>query len=253
MLSPRMLARNSVKQPKEQERRFIDILEQQIADFPSGRLAETESPDFVVTTSNGKIGIEVTKIHRQATSNRLKREESEQEKIANEAVRIFETMNSVALEVKIHFSADNEFNKRNRRRLATAIASLVNAYAPTEDGPCVLQNNWTNPETFPYEIDAIGIYRLASLKRNFWSVASAGFVQEDFVAEMQIVIAKKDALIASYQTCSEYWLLIAAEGNRASTFFCPSRTTLEHRYCSAFQRIFFLEAFTKKVSELELF
>src|SRR6266536_1152581 len=94
-------------------------------------------------------------------------------------------------------------------------------------------------------------YRLASLKRNFWSVASAGFVQEDFVAEMQVVIAKKDALIASYQTCSEYWLLIAAEGNRASTFFCPSRTTLEHRYCSAFQRIFFLEAFTKKVSELE--
>src|SRR6266487_4758744 len=157
MLSPRMLARNSVKQPKEQERRFIDILKQQIADFPSGRLAETESPDFVVTTSNGKIGIEVTKIHRQATSNRLKREESEQEKIANEAVRIFETKNSVALEVKIHFSADNEFNKRNRRRLATAIASLVNAYAPTEDGPCVLQNNWTNPETFPYEIDSIGI------------------------------------------------------------------------------------------------
>jgi hypothetical protein len=125
----------------------------------------------------------VTKIYRQATSSRSKREESEQEKIANEAVRIFETMNSVALEVKIHFSADNEFNKRNRRRFATAIASLVNAYAPTEDGPCVLQNDWANPEMFPYEVDSIGIYRLASLKRNIWSVASAGFVQEDFVAE----------------------------------------------------------------------
>ncbi|OLB00280.1 MAG: hypothetical protein AUH08_09070 [Verrucomicrobia bacterium 13_2_20CM_54_12] len=252
MPSRKIVGRGRVEQLKEHERRFLDILEPQIVGFPSGRLVQTEAPDFIVTALKRKIGIEVTKIQQQSGSNRSRRQESEQEKIANEAVRIFETQNSVALEVKIRFSANGEFNKRNRNYFATAIAILVNAYLPIEDGPRVLHNDWSDPEMFPYELDSIGIYRLASLKRNFWSVSSAGFVQEDFVAEMQAVISKKDALIPSYQSCSEYWLLIVSEGNSASTFFRPSRETLDHQYRSVFQRIFFLEAFTKKVSELKV-
>lgn len=93
---------------------------------------------------------------------------------------------------------------------------------PKVDGPCVLENDWTNPDAFPYEINSIGLYRLATLRCNFWSVPSAGFVQEDFVSQMQAIIAKKDRLLTRYQACSEYWLLIVAEGNNASTFFYPS-------------------------------
>jgi hypothetical protein len=241
-----------MKQSKQQEHRFVGILRQRIPDFPSGRLVETESPDFVIITRNGKVGVEVTKIHQQTASNRLRRQESEQEKIANEAVQIFETKSSIPLEVEIHFSANSVFNKRNRSRLAMAIANLINAYLPSEAGPLVSRNDWSDQEAFPYEVDSISIYRLAGLKQNFWSVPSAGLVQENFVAEMQAVITKKDTLITKYQICSEYWLLIVAEGNSASTFFHPSSPTVEHRYTSAFKRIFFLEAFTRKLWELRI-
>ena len=241
-----------MKQRKEQEHRFVSILRHQIPDFPSGLLVENESPDFIIATQNGKIGLEVTEIHQHAGSNQLRRQEAEQKKIADQAVRIFETKSSTRMEVKIHFSANSEFNKQNRSRFATAIADLVSANLPNEDGPLVLQNNWSNPEVFPYEVDSLSIYRLGGLKKNFWSVPSAGFFQEDFIAEMQAVIAKKEAVIAGYQRCFEHWLLIVAKGNSASTFFHPSSKTLEHRYCSAFQRIFFLEAFTRKLWELKL-
>src|SRR3989440_10148356 len=138
MPSRKIVGRGRVEQLKEHERRFLDILEPQIVGFPSGRLVQTEAPDFIVTALKRKGGIEVTKIQQQSGSNRSRRQESEQEKIANEAVRIFETQNSVALEVKIRFSANGEFNKRNRNYFATAIAILVNAYLPIEDGPRVL-------------------------------------------------------------------------------------------------------------------
>jgi hypothetical protein len=241
-----------MKQVKQEEYRFLTILKQQMPGFPSGHWIETESPDLIITARNGRIGIEVTKIHRHSASNPLRRQESEQKKIVSEAVRSFESENSIPLEVKIHFSANSEFNKASRRRLATAIANLVDAHVPKVDGPCTLENDWTNPDVFPYEVDSISLFRLATLRCNFWSVPSAGFVQEDFGSEMQTIIAKKDALLTGYQACSEYWLLIAAEGNSASTFFHPSPTTVVHKYCSAFKRIFFLEAFTRKLWELKL-
>jgi hypothetical protein len=48
------------------------------------------------------------------------------------------------------------------------------------------------------------------------------------------------------------WLLIVAEGNSASTFFDRSTKTLQHSYRSSFDRIFFLEAFRRKVWELNV-
>jgi hypothetical protein len=215
MLSPRMHARDSVKHSKEHERRFVAILEQQIADFPSGRLAETESPDFVVTTSNGKIGIEVTKIHRQATSNRLKREESEQEKIANEAVRIFETMNSVALEVKIHFSANNEFNKRNRRQFATAIASEFEAQL------------------------LVGC--LGRLRPRRFCRGNASRDREERRAHRQLSNLLRILATDRRRRKQSFNILLSVSDDVGAPVLLSLSTN------------FFLEAFTKKVSELKLF
>src|SRR5256885_2255646 len=111
MACRKILVRERVQQLKEQELRFVRILEAQVGGFPSNRLLPTEAPDFVVAMPNGKIGIEVTTLHQQSTPSRSRGRESEQEKIANEAVRIFEIQNSATLEVKIHFSANGEFSK----------------------------------------------------------------------------------------------------------------------------------------------
>jgi hypothetical protein len=46
---------------KDEERRFVEILAKELNAFPPGELIDSESPDFLVATSEGVIGIEVTK------------------------------------------------------------------------------------------------------------------------------------------------------------------------------------------------
>lgn len=48
---------------KTEERHFVEILAEKLGDFPPGNLIDSESPDFLVATPEGVIGIEVTKIH----------------------------------------------------------------------------------------------------------------------------------------------------------------------------------------------
>lgn len=237
---------------RDEEWRFAQILFGQLPSLPSGNLVPTDRPDLMVHRSDGNIGIEVTTLYHKAASQSLKRQESEQQAVVNEALKIFEEQSNAWLHVSVHFGAHTEFNKRNRKQFAKAIANLVLVHAPIQDGPRFLQNHWNDPQGFPYEIDLIDIYRLKVQKRNHWIVPSGGFVQEDFIPELQERITKKDALIGGYHRCAEYWLLIVGQNNSASTFFDPSAATLGHRYTSKFDRVFFLEAFRRKVSELNL-
>ena len=218
--------------------------------FPPGKLIDSESPDFLVATSEGVIGIEVTKIHH---ANEPRQQESECRSLVDAACRLYVNESTIPLEVKFHFGSSTQFNKRNREKFARILANLVITNIPRPDSRISLDNNWENPGFFPYKIAGLSIIRLSALPKNFWSVPSAGFFQEDFAPKIEAIIATKEHAIRTYETdCIEAWLLIAAEGNSASTFFDPSKKTLQHSYRSSFDRIFLIEAFRRKVWELNV-
>jgi hypothetical protein len=235
---------------KDEERRFVEILAKELDAFPPVKLTDSESPDFLVVTSEGVIGIEVTKIHH---ANEPRRQESESRSLVHAACRLYARESTVPLEVKVHFGGSTQFNKRNRDKFARILAKLVFANIPQPDSWIDLENNWENPSCFPYEIAGLSIIRLSAFRRNFWSVPCAGFFQEDFAPKIEAIITTKEHAISTYGTdCIRRWLLIVAEGNSASTFFDPSTKTLQHSYRSSFDRIFFLEAFRRKVWELNV-
>lgn len=235
---------------KGEERRFVEILAKELDAFSPGKLIDSESPDFLAATSEGVLGIEVTKIHH---ANEPRQQESECRSLVDAACRLYESESTIPLEVKVHFGGSTQFKKRNRDKFARILANLVLTNIPRPDSLISLDNNWENPSFFPYEIAGLSIIRLSAFRRNFWSVPSAGFFQEDFAPKIEAIIATKEHAIRTYKTdCIERWLLIAAEGNSASTFFDPSKKTLQHSYRSSFDRIFFLEAFRRKVWELNV-
>ncbi|SRR6266487_2178616 len=235
---------------KNEERRFVEILAKELDAFSSDKLVDSESPDFLVATSGGVIGIEVTKIHH---ANEPRQQESECRSLVDAACRLYESERSIPLEVKVHFGGSPQFNKRNRGKFARILANLVLTNIPQLDSWIRLENNWENPSFFPYEIVGLSVIRLSAFRRNFWSVPSAGFFQEDFALKIEAIIATKEHAISTYRTdCMGRWLLIAAEGNSASTFFHPSTKTLQYSYRSSFDRIFFLEAFRRRVWELNV-
>ena len=235
---------------KDEERLFVEILAKELDAFPPGKLVDSESPDFLVATSEGVIGIEVTKIHH---ANEPRQQESECRSLVNTACRLYESESTIPLEVKVHLGGSTQFKKRNRDKFARILANLVLTNIPRPDSWISLENNWKNPNFFPYEIEGLSIIRLSAFRRNFWSVPSAGFFQENFAPKIEAIIAIKEHAISNYGTeCIRRWLLIVAEGNSASTFFDPSTKTLQHSYRSSFDRIFFLEAFRRQVWELNV-
>ncbi len=235
---------------KAEERRFVEILAEKLDAFPPGKLIDSESPDFLVAGPEGVIGIEVTKIHH---ADERRQQESEFRSLVDAACRLYESENAIPLEVKVHFGGNTQFNKRNRDKFARILANLVLTNIPQPDSWIPLENNWENPGFFPYEILGLSIIRLSAFRRNFWSVPSAGFFQEEFAPKIEAIITTKEHAISTYRTdCTGRWLLVVAEGNSASTFFDPSTKTLQHSYSSSFDRIFLVEAFRRKVWELKV-
>jgi hypothetical protein len=236
---------------KDQERRFVEILRDQLPSFPTGDLIDSESPDFIIAARQGAIGVEVTRIHKANMFAKSRRAESERRRLVAEALNMYERKNAIPLEVKVHFASDAEFNKRNRKHFALQLANLVMSHTPQPDSCIAVENNCENPSLFPYEIDSVSICRFSAVQANSWSAPSAGWVQEDFIPGMEARIAEKEEDVRDYnRDCIAYWLLIVAEGNSASTFFLPSLSTIRHTYDSSFDRVFFLEASRRRAWEL---
>jgi hypothetical protein len=240
------------KQNKARERRFVELFKSAYKGFPAGTILADENqerPDIVVTTSQGKIGIEITALY----NDKLKRAESECEKAVLESRRIYEKHNLPKLYVSVHIGGENSFNRKNRSKFAAVIAKLVAANVPSVDRYVALENDFNNPLQFPYEIDSIYIYRHSWPEENRWSAPSAGLYREHFVDELQSVISEKDSKLCGYaRDCKEQWLLIVAENSSPSTFFDPSQRTTNHCYKSSFDKVFLLELFKVKLFELKL-
>jgi hypothetical protein len=240
------------KENKARERRFVELFKEAYFNFPEGEIVADEGqerPDVVVVSSQGKIGIEITSLY----DSKLKRTESECEKAVLEARRIYEKQNLPKLHVSVHIGGESSFNRTNRKGFAATIANLVAANVPPPGKYAAVENDFNDPKRFPYEIDSIYIYQYSWPDENNWTAPSAGFYREHFVEELQRVISEKDSKLKGYMPgCKEQWLLVVAENSSPSTFFDPSEETVNHRYKSAFHKVFVMELFKVKVFELKL-
>jgi hypothetical protein len=144
---------------KDKERRFVEILAKELGAFPPSKLIDSESPDFLVATSKGVLGIEATKIHH---ANEPRQQESECRSLVDAACRLCENESTIPLEVKVHFGGSTQFNQRNRGKFASILANLVLTNIPRPDSWISLENNWENPSFFPYEIAGLSIIRLSA-------------------------------------------------------------------------------------------
>ena len=235
---------------KERELWWLDTVRTKLSDFPSGIVCISERPDFIINSSAGLVGIELTRIH-QKSANTSRAQESERQKLADKASLIFEQLSPIKLHVSIHIGGYTAFSNRNIEEYADKVVQLVIANMPIEGSWKILRNPYNDRNIFPYEFSNISIARNAAFTRNLWTLPSGGFVQEDFVPELKEVIAAKDKLLRRYhKDCVTHWLVIVAENNSPSTLLEPSEATLTHIYCSGFNRIIVLDALRQKVHNL---
>lgn len=241
---------------KEKERYQLELFRSLCDDFPKGEISDGEKPDFIIDKSGSKIGIEVTRIYLKPPKNNnpLQLQESECQQLVAESQKIYEEMNLPKIDLRVLFSSDIHFSKKNRKVYANTLAKLVALNLPAHNSVKHIENDHESPNLFSSEIDTISIARFSNLKHNFWTTLEAGYVQEDFHHDLQVVINEKNTLLCTYDpSCNSHWLLIVAEWSHPSSFFDPSEQMLKESYKSGFDKIFFLNLFDQKINQLKIY
>jgi hypothetical protein len=154
------------------------------------------------------------------------------------------------LDVAVHFSDRLAVRKPDRDVAAQSLVALVSENIPG-DGESVTIELWRQRRVSLPEVRLVRIFRASVLTKHHWSVPDSGWVQQDFVQELQEAMDEKNLRHATYRRrCDECWLLITASGGRPSGLFQPSFETRTHLYRSLFAKTFFMEVFGENLVEL---
>ena len=234
------------------EMRLVAQMRQKLGGVPLGDVEPADEPDVCVTTGRHRTGIEVTELHqhRKPGEGPRRLQESERSGIVWRAQALAEASGMPVVDVAIHFNDSVPIAKSDRDTLASGLVGLVSENIPVIGGSVVLELWRQRGNRLPW-IRTVRLFRAEVLTKHHWAVPDSGWVQMDFVPELQEAIDEKNARHARYrQHCDECWLLIVASGGRPSGLFEPSDATRSHVYRSSFTRTFFMEAFSGMLVEL---
>ena len=191
---------------KRIERRFLETAELAYGGFPKGIITECERPDFIVTTSKTRIGIEVTRL----VQSRPSAVESFRNEVVELAQEFYQKTSTIPLDVTVCFSS-RPVGKQDKRHLAHGLAEFARtnnsakgasiSHFP-EDDPAVC---------FPTGV--VGITLAVPLRGiGHWLAVAVGQTPVFDRACVATTIAEKHALAAHYKDrVDEVWLLLVAE------------------------------------------
>ena len=151
------------------------------------------------------------------------------------------------LHVAIIFA--NGISKKRENLVTQELFKIVKNNYSTQQGNLHIKNDIV--KDLPNEFHSILISSIIDSKRHFWIPVEASFVVTNFSDELQHVIEKKaDKLDEYLEKCDKCWLVITALGNNCSSFYEYSKEMEKVSYDSPFEKVFFMEAFTKNLKEM---
>jgi hypothetical protein len=246
-------------QKKDRERYQLERFRTVFPMFPAGTIIDGKDngsePDFFVKAGESLVlGVELTELYRTPEPNQQPRQAGEniRKQIVDRACSIHQGHSGPALDVSVHFSMNQGWDKKRVPWLASKLAQLVFNNPPAEGQKRWLQNPWLNPTHFPYEIDSIDIRRYDWITKPHWSSPDVDCIPQLSKDDLQTVIDRKNDRISSYRQkgAEEVWLLII-HGLALSSMFDSNHDPLDHEYRSEFSRTFFFNWFGQTYSEIK--
>ena len=197
---------------KQVERAYLELARAWYAAFPSGTLVESEAPDFLVPTSEGQLGFEVTQLFQRPSNSAFapRQVESFREWVIRRAEEIYSLSGNPPVDVNAYFSV-RPAEKQRKEQLAQAFSEFVRANYP-EDGKVLNFSEGKPTSTLPSGFGAVSIARPLVGGSRRWFAGGAGetkLVTYELLAE---AISSKNPLVARYRArASKVWLLIAVD------------------------------------------
>ncbi len=213
----------------------------------SSEFLHGDSPDYVGSYKGERLGIEITEIY---ASERLRRFEVQKDQIVNCARKKAIEIGLPPLRVIVRFGFKiNGIKKGRRNYLSDKLFELVKINCPKYGDRIELDYE----NDIPDEFDLIVIKNTGWSKIHIWYVERVGFVTDSFSDKLQQRIDSKAEKIESYLTkCDRCWLVIVGLGISPSNFYEIDKDMEPIIYKSPFEKVFFLEAFSKILKELKV-
>lgn len=219
--------------------RFLEIFPA----APVGRVEKSIHPDFVVTTSKGAIGIELTQLHQVKSNHNFQPREIDafKDKIVGLAKDIYSSGNVIPLEVGVHFSGAPLSD------VETIARKLVGVIQELASGNEVRRVVTHDDLDMPQEFSVIRIIKRPSYANCLWSVSSTRWLPALDVRQIETRIAQKNKKIGKYkESADELWLLLVIDHEYLSSFFEVHDSMLTHTFNSAFSKTILFSYMNKR-------
>jgi hypothetical protein len=189
------------------ERYFLERARQLDPRIPAGEIVECESPDFLIATSCGTLGIEVTQIFQPAASGGFnpRQVESFQDKVIRVAARLYEQSGARPVDVLVY--REGKGARHSHSRVAKSLVDFVRSrYGDSENYTRIYQR----PHT-PQGFLAIRVARPVDGATNTWQAGHAGRNLRLSQTLLSAEIERKNKLVPTYrQKADPIWLLLVA-------------------------------------------
>jgi hypothetical protein len=229
---------------KELERlcieRFLEVLTVQYL----GKLVDHENPDFLLVGKDGTVGIELTRLYREATQgdSPLKEQEVLREQTMKRAKDIYDARHLPPIHVSVHFNHSCRLKKNELADMAATIADLGERNIPLEGGSQTEEYNWMNRAYFPDTIDCVMVFRSKALTKSTWSAPSVGFLPELNPTQVALKIADKEQRLTDYlRACDRAWLVLMSNGDMLASVVDLGDEAKEASYPTRFSRVFWFK------------
>lgn len=237
---------------KKEERALLKYFSQAFPDFPKGKIIETESPDFVITSNpKRKLGIELTRLSQPKLSNQeftIAQINSLKKTISSKAQKLFDSRNDYPLYLSIFFNDNIKVKINDITEIAENIALDVQNHITGSDRKSIFQIKIKNPIAEDY-VDLIhGIYH-PNVKSSYWSSAG-GYVVPALSKEylVQKIESKEDKLpLYRKRKINNFWLIIITDSFERSTSFNIDNQIEAWNIESKFDKVFLFEVMGNNV------
>lgn len=233
---------------KQREKIHFEIFQERYCQFQN--YDHIDIPDFVVSLNNETIGIEFTEIYNDDKLNgkTLREDEAIKERIVEWARKKAIENNVPPLHVNVVFSGS--VSKEAESQVKSLLYQIIKDNIPQPGEPITLDSmNDDIDSTFW----SIVIFNLKGGKKHVWDYTECSDVETNFSKQLQSKIDSKAEKISKYlMKCNKCWLVIVALGYSGSSFFEFSEEMENCTYKSPFDKVFFIEVFSKYFKELKL-
>jgi hypothetical protein len=235
---------------KERERFYYDRLRIAIPSIPAIMPTEPDPPDFLITTPDIRLGIELTGFHLPPPPGKRPGQEiqSLRERVVRTAEQFYRQAGGPALYVRVMFSDNLKLSKAEVRPQAVALANVIlsrRVPLSLQEPALLLESSEVPPGILHIGVSGSidGIDKLWSVSRVFWTA-------KILTDHINTVIARKSRMVrVARSRCDVLWLVIVHDLFRGT----PSELSEEARhspYTAPFDKIWWLDPHGPSAIEL---